>query len=153
MKTRIYTLILCALTLCTSGCKNGNEPESLISSVEKPDWTAPADYEMTSSMTAVVKVNLSTTYTAEQLSAANYQVSEEDIMAAFCGDECLGLATPQEGIFFLYICKPAEGENVKIRYYSYVLKNIFTSEPFTYTNDAQLGTIAAPFMPQFAIEK
>lgn len=162
MKTKFYTLALCALTLCTFfGCKGKekeNEPESIIGSVEKPTWTAPADYDLTSSMTAVVKADLSAIYTAEQLSAANYQVSENDIVAAFSGEECLGVAgplSPGEGqgeVFFLYICAPTNGGQVTLRYYSAALKNIFTSEPFPFANDTQLGTIETPYMPQFAIE-
>lgn len=151
MKTRIYTLVLCALALCVWGCKNRNEPESLIGSVEKPNWTAPTKYDYSSSMTAVVKVNLNASYTAEQLAAANYQLSEGDMVAAFSGDECLGVAAPQEGLFFLYICAPTSGSNVTLRYYSSVLKNMFLAEPFAFANDTQLGTIDEPHTPAFII--
>ena len=155
MKKNIFTLVLSLLILLPmTGCKkNNNEPESIIGSVEKPTWTAPANYDLTSSMTAVIKVNLSAGYTAEQLSAANYQLSENDIVAAFSGDECLGIAAQQEGLFFLYICAPTNGNNVTLRYYSAVLKNIFTAEPFAFANNTQLGSIAEPYTPAFVIKK
>ena len=161
MKTKFYTLALCALTLCTFfGCKGKeNKPESIIGTTEKPTWTAPANNDMTSSMTAVVKVDLAAGYTAEQLSAANYQVSEDDIVAAFSGDECLGIAGPlslrdgQGEVFFLYICAPTNDGKVTLRYYSAALKNIFISEPFAFVNDTQLGSVAEPYTPTFIINK
>ncbi len=149
-----HILALCVLSLCTFfGCKDKkNEPESLVGSVAKPAWTALADYDMTSSMTAVVKVSLSANYTAEQLSAASYQLSTSDIVAAFAGNECLGVATPQDGLFFLYICAPTKGEQVTLKYYSAALKNIFTAEPFAFANDTQLGSVAAPYKPAFVLQ-
>ena len=157
MKTKFYTLVLCTLSLATFfGCKNGHEPESLFGNTEKPSWSAPANYDMTSSMTAVVKVDLSANYPS---ATTQYQLSTEDILAAFSGDDCLSIAHPismgegQGEGFFLYICAPTQGKNVTLRYYSSVLKNIFVAEPFAFVNDTQLGSVAKPYMPLFAIEK
>lgn len=156
MKTRLFSITLCTLLLIAAGCNstsNGNEPESIICSTAKPAWTAPAVYDMTSSMTAVVKVDLSAVYTAEQLLAADYQLSGEDLIAAFAGDECLGVATPKDGLFFLYVCTPTNGQEITLKYYSTILKNILVATPFAFTDGGHLGSIAEPYTPAFAPEK
>ena len=154
MQSKLSVLVPCTLLLLAAGCtNNATPPESLTGSVDKPAWSAPAEYDMTSSMTAVVKVDLSSLYTAEQLSGANYHLSDEDIVAAFCGDECLGISTASEGLFFLYICAPTRGDNVTLRYYSSALKHIYIDAPFTFANDRHLGSVAEPYIPQFVAEK
>ena len=162
LRTSYFVPLYIFLFLCTFfGCKKGNTPETLQGSPEKPAWTAPANYDLASSMTAVIKVDLSSCYTAEQLSTVNYQLSTDDMLAAFSGDELVGVAEPlplqgdggqEEGLlFFLYICAPTKGEDITLKYYSSVLKNIFIAEPFAFANDTQLGSIANPYMPQFTI--
>ena len=156
MKTRLLSIALCTLLLMAAGCKDPgkqNEPESIIGTTAKPAWTAPADYDMTSSMTAVVKVDLSAVYTVEQLSAAGYKLTGEDLVAAFAGDECLGVATPKDGLFYLYICSPANGQEVTLKYYSSVLKNVLSAAPIAFTDGSHLGSIAEPYTPQFAPAK
>ena len=68
LRTSYFVPLYIFLFLCTFfGCKKGNTPETLQGSTEKPAWTAPANYDLASSMTAVIKVDLSSCYTAEQL--------------------------------------------------------------------------------------
>ena len=139
LRTSYFVPLYIFLFLCTFfGCKKGNTPETLQGSTEKPSC-----------------------YTAEQLSTVNYQLSTDDMLAAFSGDELVGVAEPlplqgdggqEEGLlFFLYICAPTKGEDITLKYYSSVLKNIFIAEPFAFANDTQLGSIANPYMPQFTI--
>lgn len=151
---KLLIIASCALMLLAAGCKQKPvEPESIIGTTVRPVWTDPEDYDMSSSMTAIVKVDLSKTYTAEQLNAANYQQTAEDLLAAFSGDKCLGVAEQVNGLFFLYITAPEEGSNVTIKHYSSVLKNIFTAQPVAFRNDTQLGTVSEPYLPAWTVVK
>ena len=154
MQTRIFTLITCALMLFAAGCKDKpKEPESIIGTTERPAWTNPDDYDMSSSMTAIVKVDMTTTYTAEQLAAANYKLEANDLVAAFSGDKCLGVAEQVDGLFFLYITAPEDGGNVTLKHYSSVLKNLYTAQPVAFRNDQQLGTVSEPYSPAWTVVK
>lgn len=59
-------LILCALLLFAAGCKDTDEPtsdpQSIVGDLPVPAWTPAMEYDMTSSMTLIVKVYLSITY-------------------------------------------------------------------------------------------
>ena len=151
MKTRVFSIIVCTLLLIVSGCGKPvkEEPKSIIGSTEQPSWTAPMDYDMTSSMTAIVKIDLSGVYTSEQLSAAKYELTDGDLVAAFAGNECLGVAELQDGLYYLYICAPTSEQDVTIHYYSKVLKTIFRSAPFAFADGGHLGSIASPYTPTF----
>ena len=153
MKGKFFTLITCVL-LVLAGCKDKpKEPDSIIGTTERPAWTNPEDYDMSSSMTAIVQVDLSATYTAEQLAAANYAQTANDLLAAFSGDQCLGVAEQVDGLFFLYITTPEDGGNVTLKHYSSVLKNIFTAQPVPFRNDTQLGTVGEPYSPEWTVVK
>lgn len=148
MKTNLFAIVICISMLVLSGCKDKGV-QSVVGTTEKPAWSAPADYDMTSSMTAIIKVDLTEIYTPEQLSAANYQLSADDLVAAFSDNECLGVATLQDGLFYLFICAPSNGSEITLRYYSNALKNIFTTAPITFVSDGHLGSINAPYIPAF----
>lgn len=154
MKGKYLALITCALMLFAAGCKDKpKEPESIIGTTERPAWTDPDDYDMSSSMTAIVKVDMTTTYTAEQLAAANYKLEANDLVAAFSGDKCLGVAEQVDGLFFLYITAPEDGGNVTLKHYSSVLKNLYTAQPVAFRNDQQLGTVSEPYSPAWTVVK
>ena len=156
-----------AMLFLALGCKKNNQnepvqpqpepqpqPESIIGNVSAPAWTAPEDYDMPSSMTAVVKIDLSSLYTAEQLSGAGYQLKAEDKVAAFAGDECLGVIELQNGLFFVYINAPKTDSDITLKYYSSVLKHIYADkESFPFINDTQLGSAGSPYTPIWTIEK
>lgn len=65
-------LILCALLLFAAGCKDANDPtsdpSSIVGDVPVPAWTLATEYDMTSSMNLIVKVDLSITYPEQVVS-------------------------------------------------------------------------------------
>ena len=155
--------MLAVVTICFAGCKKDkNDPEqqtqpqqteTLAGNVARPTWTAPEVSDMSSSMTAVVKVDLKAQYPE---TAADFVLDNNDLLAAFSGETCLGTAQPQEGLFFLYIAAPVTGNpsSVTLRYYSAHYKNLFEAvNAFPFVNDTQQGTIAEPFKPAFVVAK
>ena len=150
-------IALCSLFLVgLMACKGkGDGPESLISDKEKPAWAAPAEFDMSSSMTATVKVDLSLTY-PKHVKNASEAVAEDDLLAAFVGNVCVGVTdSVVDGLFFLYITPPTGDEgDIKLRYYSSILKNTFISkETFLFQNDEQKGSYSKPYTPEFIVEE
>ena len=156
LQVKKYANIACFLgvlvALCVA-CQNGqNDPDApaeygpIAGNLPKPEWTAVADYDMTASMTAVVKVEkLNNQEMYDKI--AN---DREALLAAFAGEECLGIAQPDSatGFFFLYICAPTQAETIQLHYYSAVYKNIFIDQDdFSFVNDAQKGALKAPYVP------
>ena len=157
MKTRFFAFVSCAVLLMAAGCKKEEpkvEPESIIGEKSAPAWTNPEEYDLSTSMTAVVKIDMTKTYEEKQLTEAGYEVTESDELAAFCDSVCLGTGELVNGLYFLYITAPENEGNVKIKYYSSKLKNIFVStESFPFRNDASLGSVQEPYAPKFEVEK
>ena len=152
-----FIFALCSLSmvmlLLFSGCKNKEQdPETFVSDKTRPVWTAPEKSDMTSSMTAVVKVDLKAQYPSI---AADFVLNENDLLGAFSGEKCLGVAQLQEGYFFIYINSPAESSSqVTLRYYSAFYKNLFEAkDAFPFKNDDILGTIADPYIPSLVVVK
>jgi len=155
MSKHLYIFVLCTLSLCTLvGCKKDkNEPETFISDKARPTWTVPANPDPSISMTAVIKVDLKAQYPDL---AADFVLNANDMLAAFSGETCLGIAKYEEGLFFLYIASPVTGNpsSVTLRYYSAHYKNLFEAvNAFPFVNDTQQGTTAEPFKPAFVVAK
>ena len=163
MKHQFLTLATCALLLLAAGCKKDEPtptPETFNSNVSAPTWTDPQESDMTSSMTAVIKIDLKAQYPDQ---TADWQLSDQDLLAAFQGDDCLGIAEPQDGLFYLYIASPtsssvsdptSNSEAVTLRYYSAHYKNLFEAkDAFPFVNDDHLGTVAEPLIPTFVVVK
>ena len=130
-------LALCALLLFAVSCKKDSKDSD--------------DYDMTSSMTVIASVDLSLTY-ADQVQSTGWTVEEDDLLAAFDGNQCIGIAKPSEGLFYLYVTAPSNGSEVTLKYYSAKLKNLFTaSTTLTYGNDAIIGSVSAPYAPQWKV--
>jgi len=154
----IKILALCSLAfaLTMSGCKKDkeNESETLMSNIAKPNWTAPAKYDYNSSMTAIVRISFDEQY--PEL-AVDYQLNENDLLAAFIDGTCVGVATPdtEKGLFFLYITGlDSDSGMVTLKYYSTHYKNLFAAKfAFEFQNNAMLGTVAEPYVPGFVVEK
>ena len=154
MKHPFLTIATCALLLLAAGCKK-DEPQpapTFVGNVAQPVWTAPAEHDYTASMTAVIAVDLKAQYPDI---AADFVRKDDDRLAAFAGDRCLGVAGQTDGLFFLYVTAP-DGESgsslsnaaVTLRYWSAFYTNLFESpDAFTFSNDAHLGTIDQPFTP------
>ena len=154
---KLMIIASCGLLLLAAGCKKDEpkpdpQPQSLTANVARPTWAAPEDYDYTSSMIAVIRVDLRAQYPDQ---AADWQLSEQDLIAAFIGDECLGVAQPQDGLFYLYVASPtSNSEAVTLRYWSAHYKNLFEAKAaFPFENDDKLGTVAEPFTPTFVVVK
>ena len=97
-------------------------------------------------MTAVIKVDLAAQYPN---SAADFVLDDSDLVAAFSGETCLGVASPNEGLFYLYIGAPigVTPTSVTLRYYSAHYKNLFEAkDAFPYVSDTQQGNADEPFI-------
>ena len=112
---------------------------------------------MTSSMTAVVKIDLKAQYPDK---ASDWSLTDQDLLAAFDNaGNCLGVAEQVEGLFFLYIAQPADYNNqivnsqiVNLRYYSAHYKNIFEQKnAFTFQNDGIQGSVSKPYLPTLVL--
>ena len=154
---KLLLAALCSLSMVLlvlfSGCKNKEQdPETFVSDKTRPVWTAPEKSDITSSMTAVVKVDLKAQYPSI---AADFVLNENDLLGAFAEEQCLGVAQLQEGYFFIYINSPAESSSqVTLRYYSAFYKNLFEAkDAFPFKNDDILGTIADPYIPALVVVK
>ena len=153
-----FIFALCALVLVIfSSCKDKNTPKSISGDQSQPAWEVPSSYDMTVSMTAIVQVDLNLSY-PEQASAAGWTVAENDVLSAFCGETCLGVAELNDGLFYLYIVGPTTEEEesaaISLRYYSAGFKNTFVaSEQITFRNDEHIGSISEPLTPLFIVEK
>ncbi len=100
-------------------------------------------------MTAVIKVDLAAQYPDI---AADFVLMDNDLLAAFSGKTCLGVASPNEGSFYLYIGAPVglTPTSVTLRYYSAHYKNLFEAkDAFPYVSDTQQGNADEPFIPAF----
>ena len=149
----IVALLLFGATSCS------DEPETIIGTKDAPSWTAPEKYDMTASMTAIIKVDLSFSY-PEQVAAlpdSVQVVSDGDVLAAFADTACLGVADYVDGLFYLYVSGPTSSDSetkLTLRYYSKALKNNFVApDAMVFANDAHEGSIAKPVMPKFVMEK
>ena len=137
--------ILCAVFCTLTGCKDkNNEPEdpTVPGTTENPNWAVTVDNDMTSSMTAIVKVSFA---------------KSEGSLAAFIGNDCCAIATYNADLklYWLYISPASEqGGNVQLRFYSPDQKRIFdATSTFPFRNDTQLGTVASPHTPSWTIAK
>lgn len=152
-------LAICAVALMLfAGCEpQKNQPVSLIGTQEAPAWQTISDYDYASSMTAVVRADLTKSY-PEQATKEGWELANGDLLAAFSGDLCLGIDTMKadhNGLFFLYISHPngdASVGAITLRYYSSKLKNLFEAKDvFTFKTDGQEGDVSSPLTPNFLL--
>lgn len=129
MKRHLLALLSCVLLLAVTGCKDKNTtPQSLNGNEARPTWTAPDEYDYSSSMTAVIRVDLAAQYPTQ---AADFTIHEDDLLAAFAGNQCLGVTEPQDGLFYLFIAGPDTEEqttDITLRYWSAEYTNLFVAE-------------------------
>lgn len=134
-------IALCAVLLFAAGCKDKKDdpvnPQVEPGTTENPNWVITVDNDMTSSMTAIVKVSLG---------------KNAGTLAAFMGKDCCGIAEYNEesGLYWLYISPAKEASEVQLKFYSPDQKRIFNAtSTFPFRNDTQLGTVAAPYTPEW----
>jgi len=137
-------IALCAVLLLAAGCKDKNaepvDPYTTPGNVENPNWQVTVENNLTSSMTAIVRVSFT---------------DQPGTLAAFIGSDCCGVAEcdTETGLYWLYI-SPAKdgGGDVRLRFYSPLHKRIFeTTETFPYLNDDIRGTPSAPYTPSWTV--
>ncbi|MGX8712954.1 MAG: hypothetical protein ACSW8I_04625 [bacterium] len=152
MKRNILTLgitmISVLLFLASCGKEEGGNnvvPDPMFGNITDPAWSVSADYDYTTSMTAVISVDL-------QGRDSLWTIDTADRVAAFVGDECVGLANPSGSLFFLFIVPPQHGgDDITLRYYSSYYRNIFRSDTvFSFSNGSQQGTVSNPFLVVFS---
>lgn len=113
---------------------------------EMPQWTSPDNSVYPTSMTAIIRL----TPFLEQY------VSDDDMMAAFIGNDCRGVADIVKvngvSLFFIQV-KASDDEkgNVSFRYYSKKNKTILTSvaADVPYQVNKVYGTATEPAYPNF----
>lgn len=146
-------VVLCAACHKDNTSASSNQPASIYGNVSSPDWVVDSLYDYNSSMTAVVTVSaLSLTDDGPNIEPS---IDESDLLAAFCGEECLGTASPDdEGRFFLFIQSPSNaGQQVNLLYYSAHYRNIFLAEtPIAFVGGAQCGTSVEPMDLRFVVK-
>ncbi len=157
MKKYVYII---ALLLLAVGCTEKNQAKSIIGNETPPQWNVTEDYDLTLSMTMIVKIDMEKSY-PEQVKAylasnPNGKINHsDDILAAFSGDQCVGYAQPgQDGLFYLFVAMPAQESHAKIqlKYYSVVLRNIFiASEQYLFTSDQRWGSADEPIVPTLLV--
>ena len=152
-------LLLSILLLSVAGCKKGvNEPQTIHGNQPRPSWVVTDESNLQSSVTATIKV---TTLNGQAID--DTMVGADDLLAAFIGEECVGImgneccgvATYIDGLYHLYISPATEaGGEVQLRFYSPDLKRIFeATETIPYSNDTNKGTIADPYTPEWTVAK
>ena len=137
--------ILCTLLILAAGCKK-SDPFVDPGDTPDPMWTITVENDMTSSMTAIVKVSF--TDQSDSLSTT------QGTLAAFIGNDCCGIAEYQTeyDLYWLYISPAKEMTDVVLRFYSPHLKRIFQAkETFTYVNDGHIGTFTNPYIPKWTV--
>jgi len=160
MKKLLVNTFLFSLLLLAASCEKKPEPTpplpptvKLDSILPAPNWVNPEEYDYSSSMTAVVKVDLQVPYPSE---AGEWAVKENDMLGAFMGEVCCGVVNPTDGLFFLYITEPdnTAATKVSLRYYSTYFKNLFEAKDvFTFQNDTHHGSLSEPLVPEFTVIK
>lgn len=152
MKKSILFVVAVLMAVLFTACETkpvNPEPETLYGNVAKPQWADTSSYDYSSSMTAIIKVDLAARYPAL---AKDFVLDEKDVLAAFSGDKCIGVAKVTQGIFFLYVTG-TDGA-VTLRYYSGHYSNLFVvKDAFVYQNDLIVGSYSKPFTPVFELEK
>ena len=151
-------LLLSILLLSVAGCKKDvNEPQpvpvpvpateeqTIHGNQPRPSWVVTDESNLLSSMTAIIKV---TTLNGQAID--DTMVGADDLLAAFIGEKCVGIAEYKGGLFYLYLS--AEEGTVTLRYYSAYYTNLFeVKDAFVYRNNASIGTVSEPYCPQWVV--
>lgn len=166
MKHILTFAALAAVLLTAAGCSSNDDSDnpgngddiSLSSLKNKPNWktTPPAQDVDYPNWEASPDLNPASSMTAT-LAFANdgsmlKNLTQDDYVAAFCDDECIGVARANMNDvmerFYLYMHQPAGKSGViALAYYSSKERKIYYwPYAFTYANDRIIGTFYNPFI-------
>lgn len=136
----IGVCLLSILSCCKKESSSEPSPDPIPDPV--PTWSiTQTNPDYTSSMTMIMAM------------PESFTVTENDMMAVFSGDECVGLAknpvsTPYGHRFFLYIIKPIDTNLfLSIKMYSHNKKKLYEYKRYCkFCLDVTFGTLEEPMI-------
>lgn len=143
MKTySIFASVIIMILMCANACKkDGAAP---VKKYPAPNWKANNDPSYAYSMTAVVQL----------LDTLQNDMSDNDEMAAFVGDDCRGIGVLEKRIglppVFYILIKGSASEQVKVKFKYYSAKNSYmysTGDFLNFVADNNYGTVDEPAVP------
>lgn len=119
-----------------------DEPE--YTRYENPHWTVVASEEYSESCTIVMDL-------PANLKA--YQDTLADVVGAFVGQECRGVSTQQDGLFYIMVLgSGSETGNIELRYYNARNKYMYrATELIPFVINQRIGSTDEPYVPGFDI--
>ena len=151
MKKYLFLVVVVVLIQGFVSCSKDDGNNDL--SVDpKPTWTVVTE--------GVVPQGMYITMDAEGLPLVDGKViavNSGDILGAFIGGECRGLAKPIDEIdgkthFYLKVRATESDEKdapVSLRYYSTEKQHVFYSEQFSFVADGEAGSLEEGFKPNW----
>ena len=163
MKLKHIILVMAAALVLLPSCSSDNNNDIVIDPVEPsfggklftsvasvPTWIYEAQAIPTSSF---MPQGSETIIFAFEADFADITTQADDIAAVFVNGQCRSAANPVDGKFYLTVAKlQSEVDSsvlFQICYYSSELKGYFVSEDMTMQLDKSLGTLEAPFCPEW----
>lgn len=142
IKNYIVLLVVGLFAFCMESCKD----EEKFTTFPQPGWSAEFNKDYNASMTAVVSL-------PDNLAA---YANEKDEIAAFIGNECRGVGTAIEGLYYVLIKgSPEEQAKVTFRYYSATNQYMYKAAiGFDFEADGTYGTTDEPkILPLIVVEE
>lgn len=140
MNIRMSLIVVVLITIvCFSSCKK----EPVYNTYENPHWNVSSYEGLSESCTIVMDL---------PSNLKPYQ-DDADVVGAFIGDECRGVSTQQEGLFYIMVVGASdENGNITLKYWSARNKYMYqVNEVIPFEINEQKGTSDAPFVPTFTI--
>lgn len=119
------------------------EKEPVYTTYENPHWEVGSYEGISESCTIVMDL------------PANLKPYQDaaDVVGAFIGNECRGVSTQQEGLFYIIVSGAGdESGNITLRYWNARNKYMYqVNEVIPFEINGQKGSSDAPFVPSFSI--
>lgn len=131
MKTKTLLVLMGMAMSLLVACHKPDEPIA-----EKPNWVAVVNPEFSTSMTMIC------------VPPTGERATVNDELAAFMDNQCYGVASLQDGIFYLGIPGPEDECPLELRYYS-ATKQSTRTLVMTYMPNARLGSSDVPYSLSF----
>lgn len=147
MKTLLrYPLLLALAAMVMAGCHHRNTPQP-----EPPQWEAEANLQGGSPLWQVAEDTKDITSRMYVTVALGDTVGPADRLAAFCGEECVGTASPVGSPagyrFYMVVNRPQDAAvgRITLAYYSAAHDQVgYWRNLFAFEQDAILGTADEP---------